>query len=118
MRKILVIEDNMVNSYLIESILKNNGYIVIQTACASRGIELVAEEMPELIIVDIHIADMDGLEVVRKINLLVPQVPLIALISHAMANERDKALSAGCTECIEKPIDSDTFAGQLERYLY
>jgi len=69
MRKILVIEDNMVNSYLIESILKNNGYIVIQTACASRGIELVAEEMPELIIVDIHIADMDGLESVLTVQL-------------------------------------------------
>ena len=118
MRKILVIEDNLVNSYMIESILKRKGYIVIQTASAGEGVELVAKEMPELIIVDIHIADMDGLEAVRKINLLVPRIPLIALISHAMANERDKALSAGCTACIEKPIDPDTFAEQIERYLY
>ena len=118
MKRILVIEDNMVNSYLIESILKRKGYIVTQTASASRGIELAAKETPELIIVDIHIADIDGLEAIRKINLLVPQVPLIALISHAMTNERDKALNAGCTAYIEKPIDPDTFTEQLERYLY
>ncbi len=117
MKKILVIEDNSVNSYLIESILNKKGYTVIQTELASTGIDIAAKEMPELIIVDIHIADIDGLEAVRKINLLVPQIPLIALISHAMTNEKEKALNAGCTACIEKPIDPDTFAEQLERYL-
>jgi CheY-like chemotaxis protein len=118
MKRILVIEDNPVNSYLIESILTRKGCEVIQTASAGEGVELVAKEMPELIIVDIHIADINGLEAIKRINLLVPQTPLIALISHAMANERDKALSAGCTACIEKPIDPDTFAEQVERYLY
>ncbi len=118
MKEVLVIEDNLVNSYMIESILNRKGYTVIQTTSAGRGIELAAKEMPELIIIDIHIADIDGLEAVRKINLLVPQIPLIALTSHAMTNERDRALGAGCTACIEKPIDSDTFAEQLECYLY
>ena len=118
MRKILVIEDNLVNSYLIESILTRKGYIVIQAVRASRGIELAAKEMLELIIVDIHITDIDGLEAIKRINLLVPQTPLIGLISHAMANERDKALMAGCTSCIEKPINPDTFADDVERYLY
>lgn len=118
MKKVLVIEDNPINSYLIESILKGKGYIVTQTASASRGIELAAKETPELIIVDIHIADIDGLEAMRKINLFVPQIPLIALISHAITNERDKVLKAGCTAYIEKPIDPDTFAEQLECYLY
>lgn len=118
MKEVLVIEDNLVNSYMIESILNRKGYTVIQTTSASRGIELAAKGMLELIIIDIHIADIDGLEAVRRINLLVPWIPLIALTSHAMTNERDRALSAGCTACIEKPIDSDTFAEQLERYLY
>jgi len=118
MKEVMVIEDNLVNSYMIESILNRKGYTVIQTTSASRGIELAAKEMLELIIIDIHIADIDGLEAVRKINLLVPWIPLIALTSHAMTNERDGALSAGCTACIEKPIDSDTFAEQLECYLY
>lgn len=117
MKKILVIEDNPVNSYLIESILTEKGHTVIQTERASRGIELVTKEMPELIILDLHIADINGLEAVRKINLLVPRIPLIALISHAMTNEKKKALDAGCTACIEKPINPDTFAEQLERYL-
>jgi len=118
MKEVLVIEDNLGNSYMIESILNRKGYTVIQTTSASRGIELAAKEMLELIIIDIHIADIDGLEAVRRINLLVPWIPLIALTSHAMTNERDRALSTGCTACIEKPIDSDTFAEQLERYLY
>ena len=118
MKEVLVIEDNLINSYMIESILNRKGYTVIQTTSAGRGIEIAAKGMPELIIIDIHIADIDGLEAVRKINLLVPWIPLIALTSHAMTNERDRALSTGCTACIEKPIDSDTFAEQLERYLY
>jgi len=118
MKEVLVIEDNIVNSYMIESILNRKGYTVIQTTSASRGIELAAKEMLELIIIDIHIADIDGLEAIKRINLLVPRIPLIGLISHAMANERDKALAAGCTACIEKPIDPDTFAEQVERYLY
>jgi two-component system, cell cycle response regulator DivK len=117
MKKILVIEDNSVNSYLIESILNKKGYTVIQTECASTGIDIAAKEMPELIIVDLHITDINGLEAVRKINLLVPQTPLIALISHAMTNEKKKALDAGCTTCIEKPINPDTFVEQLEHYL-
>lgn len=114
MKRTLLIEDNLVNAYMIESILKKKGYIVTQTAYASTGIDLAVKEAPELIIIDIHIADIDGLEAIRKINLLVPRIPLIALISHAMANERDKALKAGCAACIEKPIDPDTFAEQLE----
>ena len=117
MKKILVIEDNLVYSYLIESILNKKGYTVIQTAHASTGIELAMKEKPELIIVDLHIADINGLEVVRKINLLVPRIPLIALTSHAITNEKEKALEAGCTTCIEKPINPDTFAEQLEHYL-
>lgn len=117
MKKILVIEDNLVNSYLIESILNKKGYTVIQTAHASTGIELAVKEKPKLIIVDLHIADINGLEAVRKINLLVPRIPLIALTSHAITNEKEKALEAGCTTCIEKPINPDTFAEQLEHYL-
>jgi two-component system cell cycle response regulator DivK len=117
MRKILVIEDNLVNSYLIESILNKKGYTVIQTTHAGTGIELAAKEAPELIIVDLHIADINGLEAVRKINLLAPRIPLIALTSYAITNEKEKALDAGCTACIEKPINPDIFAEQLERYL-
>jgi two-component system cell cycle response regulator DivK len=117
MRKILVIEDNLVNSYLIESILNRKGYTVIQTAHAGTGIELAAKELPELIIVDFHIADINGLEAVRKINLLAPRIPLIALTSYAITNEKEEALDAGCTACIEKPINPHTFAEQLERYL-
>jgi two-component system cell cycle response regulator DivK len=118
MKEVLVIEDNLVNSYIIESILSRKGYTVIQSTSACRGIELATKGMLELIIIDIHIADMDGLEAVRRINLLAPWTPLIALTSHDMTNEKEKAINAGCTACIEKPIDSDTFAEQLERYLY
>jgi len=117
MKKILVIEDNPVNSCLIESVLNKKGCTIIQTSHADTGIKLAAKESPMLIIIDLHIADVNGLEAVRKINLLVPQIPLIALISHAMTNEKEKALNAGCTACIEKPIDPSTLAEQLECYL-
>jgi two-component system cell cycle response regulator DivK len=118
MKKTLLIEDNLVNAYLIESILKDKGHIVIQTGYASTGLELAVKEVPELIIVDIHIADIDGLEVVRRLNLLLPRIPLIALVSHVVANEKDRALKAGCSACIEKPINPDTFAEELEGCLH
>jgi len=119
MKRILVIEDNETNMYLIGFILRKNGYEVIETRTGEEGVELAIKEKPDLIIMDIQLPGIDGLEATRRIreSKADSEVPIIALTSYAMTGDREKALSAGCTGYIEKPINPDTFISEIEKYL-
>ncbi len=134
MKRILVIEDNETNLYLIRFILNKSGYEVIEAMEGQTGVELAAKEKPDLILMDIQLPDIDGLEATKAIlkfetDDMQPQssivnrqssihrVPIIALTSYAMVGDREKALAAGCTGYIEKPINPDTFIAEMEKYL-
>lgn len=119
MKKIMVIEDNETNIYLIGFILRKNGYKVIEARTGEEGIDLVLKEKPELIIMDIQLPGIDGLETTRRIRESKADggVPIIALTSYAMTGDREKALSAGCNGYLEKPINPDTIMGEIEKYL-
>lgn len=119
MKRILVVEDNEANLYLIRFMLKKSGYKVIEARDGMSGIELAAKEKPDLIIMDIQLPDINGLEATKRIRALEAgsEVPIIALTSYAMAGDRKKALNAGCTGYIEKPINPDTFMAEIEKYL-
>lgn len=119
MKKILVIEDNETNMYLICFILRNNGHEVIEAWNGHAGIELIVKEKPDLVIMDIQLPDIDGMETTRRIRDLeeVGDTPVVALTSHAMTGDREKALNAGCTGYLEKPINPDTFMEDIEKYL-
>ncbi len=119
MKKILVVEDNETNMYLINFILEKNGYGVIQARTGEEGVELAIKEKPDLILMDIQLPDMDGLEATKRIrdSEAGGEVPIVALTSYAMAGDREKALAAGCTGSIEKPINPDTFLAEIEKYL-
>ena len=114
-----VIEDNEQNMYLCNRILTNSGYELIPAVSGEEGIEVATKEKPDLILMDIQLPDMDGLEATRKIRESEwgKKVPIIALTSYAMTGDREKALSAGCTGYIEKPINPDTFISEIEKYL-
>ena len=118
MKKILVIEDNETNMYLIGFILRKNKYEVIEAKTSEEGIELALKERPDLIIMDIQLPGIDGLETTRKIRELKvdEELPIIALTSYAMTGDREKALSAGCTGYLEKPINPDTIMGEIKKY--
>ncbi len=119
MKKILVVEDNEKNMYLISFILKKKGYEVIEATTGEQGVELAIREKPDLILMDIQLNDMDGLEATKRIRASEAdgEIPIIALTSYAMVGDRKKALAAGCTGYIEKPIDPETFMAEIEKHL-
>ena len=119
MSKILIVEDNRNNMYLISYILKNKGYQIIEADTGEKGVELTIKEKPDLILMDIQLPGMDGLETTKKIRSSQAdgKIPIIALTSYAMTGDREKALQAGCTGYIEKPINPDTILSEIEKYL-
>ncbi len=119
MKKILVVEDNETNLYLIRFILEKNGYEVIEAVEGAVGVELAVKEKPDLIIMDIQLPDINGLEATKRIRASEAdsEIPIIALTSFAMAGDREKALAAGCTGYIEKPINPETFIAEIEKFL-
>ncbi len=119
MKKILVVEDNETNMYLIKFILEKSGYEVIEAREGAAGVELAIKEKPDLIIMDIQLPDIDGLEATKRIRASEADddIPIIALTSFAMAGDRERALAAGCTGYIEKPINPETFMAEIEKHL-
>jgi CheY-like chemotaxis protein len=119
MSKILIVEDNEKNMYLISYILKTKGYEIIKAATGEEGVELAIKEKPDLIIMDIQLPGIDGLETTKRIRASGADgnTPIIAITSYAMIGDKERALEAGCTGYIEKPINPDTVLSEIEKYL-
>ena len=119
MKRMLVVEDNETNMYLIKFMLEKSGYEVIEAGEGAAGVELAIKEKPDLIIMDIQLPDIDGLETTKRIRASEAdgEIPIIALTSFAMAGDKERALAAGCTGYIEKPINPETFITEIEKYL-
>jgi len=119
MKKILVVEDNETNMYLISFMLKKNGFEVIKARTGKEGIDLAIKEKPDLVLMDFRLPDIDGLEATRIIrdSEANDKIPIIALTSYALVGDREKALAAGCTGYIEKPINPETFLAEIKKYL-
>jgi len=117
--KILYIEDNDQNFYLVSFILGKKGYDVIRARDGREGVDLATTLQPGLILLDIQLPVMDGYATARELRAhpALAGTPIIALTSYAMAGDREKALSAGCTGYIEKPINPRIFVAQIEEYL-
>ncbi len=119
MKKILVVEDNEINIYLCSRIIKSSGYEVIEARTGEEGVALALKERPDLIIMDIQLPGIDGLETTKRIRESEAdgEIPIIALTSFALAGDKQKAISVGCTGYIEKPINPGTFIAEIEKYL-
>jgi CheY-like chemotaxis protein len=119
MRKILYIEDNEQNLYLVMFILTRRGYEVCAARDGEEGIRTAGEVKPDLILLDIQLPSMDGYAVARQLraNVELARIPIVAVTSYAMAGDREKALGAGCSGYIEKPINPETFLQQVEAHL-
>ena len=117
--KILLIEDNEQNRYLVTFLLEKHGYEIVMAPDGPAGVELAAKERPALILLDIQLPGMDGYAVARALreNASLASTPIVAVTSYAMLGDREKALAAGCDGYLEKPINPDTFASQVGGYL-
>ena len=117
--RILLIEDNFQNRYLATYLLEQRGHVVIQAMSGPQGLELAARLLPDLILLDIQIPDMDGYAVASalKSDPQLKAIPIIAVTSYAMFGDREKCLSAGAEGYLEKPINPETFVDEVEHFL-
>ena len=116
---VLLIEDNEQNRYLATFLLEKQGYEVVSAVDGAQGVEWAERRTPGIILLDIQLPGMDGYAVARALrrNPALRDVPIVAVTSYAMAGDREKALAAGCTGYMEKPIDPETFGSEVERHL-
>ena len=117
--RILCIEDNEQNLYLVSFLLNSKGYEVLQARDGQEGIELAKRENPDLILLDIQLPSMDGYTVAQSLrtNSNLSKVPIIAVTSYSIVGDREKAIDSGCSGFIEKPINPDKFLMQIEECL-
>lgn len=115
MKRVLVVEDEKNNMRLIVKLLENRGYESIKAVTGEEGVKLAIEEEPDLILMDIKLPGIDGLEATKRIRASgSSKVTIIAITSYAMAGDREKYLREGFTGYIEKPIDPFTIIEEIE----
>jgi CheY-like chemotaxis protein len=119
MAKIWVVEDNEENWDMISRRLQRRGYTVARAADGQEAVEMAARERPDLILMDVSLPVMDGLEATRRIraHAETQTIPIIAVTAHAMSGDRDKALAAGCDDYHAKPVELPRLVAQMEALL-
>jgi len=115
--RILLIEDNEQNRYLVTFLLEKGGFSVVHAPDGRRGLELAAAGPFDLILLDIQLPEMDGYAVAHALRALPLRTPIVALTSYAMVGDRERALQAGCDGYLEKPIDPGTFVAEIRRLI-
>ena len=107
MAKILYVEDNEDNVYMLTRRLKREGYEVIVAADGEQGVAMARTQAPSLILMDLRLPVLDGWEATRRLKAMpeTRDIPVIALSAHAMAGDEEKALAAGCEDYDIKPIE-------------
>lgn len=117
--RVLLIEDNEANRYLATYLLEHDGFRVTHAPDGPSGIECAAREPFDIILIDIQLPGMDGYAVTAALreNHALAGVPMVAVTSYAMHGDREKALAAGCTGYIEKPVNPFTFVSEVRSQL-
>ena len=106
-KKILIVEDNPQNMKLMEMLLEAKGYILLEAIDGEQAMDVATTERPDLILMDIQLPKMSGLEVTRKLRQLPAfnHIPIIAITAYAMKGDKEKFIEAGCDAYLPKPID-------------
>ena len=118
-KSILVIEDDALNMKLVKCLLQLKNYTVLEAKNAESGIKIACSRKPDLILMDIQLPGMDGIEATKKIlnDSDLKNTPILAISSYAMQNEKDRAFEVGIKEYITKPIDKNMFFNTIKKYL-
>ena len=114
--KILYVEDNEDNIYMLERRLKRAGYDVLIARDGAQGVAMAAAELPELILMDMGLPVLDGSEATRQIKAApeTKHIPVIALTANAMTGDKEKALAAGCDDFDTKPVELPRLLGKIQ----
>ena len=119
MSTILIVEDNEMNRDMLSRRLERRGYAVLLAVDGRMGIDVARANAPDLILMDMSLPVMDGWEATRRLKADddLKHIPVIALTAHAMANDREKALEAGCNDYDTTPIELPRLLAKMEALL-
>jgi len=118
-KRILYIEDNDANRLLVHRVLSAEGYTLLEAVDGPAGVRAAEEHVPDLILLDINLPQLDGYEVTSRIkqNPHLRHIPIVAMTANVMQGDREKSLGAGCDGYIQKPIDIDLLPEQIAKFL-
>ena len=118
-QKILIVEDNELNMKLFNDLLEAHGYTTVTTRDGTKAVDMAIEEKPDLILMDIQLPEVSGLDITRQIkdNNELKHVPIIAVTAFAMKGDEDKIRECGCNGYVSKPISITTFIETIQSHL-
>jgi two-component system cell cycle response regulator DivK len=116
--RILYVEDNFENKLFVRRVIESMGHEMIEAETGLDSLTLAAEENPDLILMDINIPGMDGLETTMKLkqNSELAHIPVIALTANAMKGDRERCLAAGCDGYMQKPVGVSDLRREIQTY--
>ena len=116
--EILVVEDNEKNMKLIRVVLESSGYRTLEASTGREAVDLASEHRPALVLMDIRLADMDGLEALKRLreDADTASIPVLALTAQAMKGDRERFLEAGFDGYLAKPVDIDELIAIVREY--
>jgi len=119
MVKILYVEDDPVNARLVRRMLSDSGYKLLETADGLEGLRIAAEEIPDLILMDVNLPNISGLDITRRLksDRKLAHIPVIALTANTLIKDREEALKAGCNGYLPKPISRVELNKVIETFI-
>ncbi|MEO5813473.1 MAG: response regulator [Rhodanobacter sp.] len=117
--KILLVEDNDMNRDMLSRRLSRRGYTIVTAVDGQAALDMVARSAPNLVLMDMSLPVIDGWEATRRLkaDVRTSAIPVIALTAHAMAQDRERALAAGCDDFDTKPVDLERLIGKMQALL-
>ena len=119
MKTILIVEDNEKNMKLVRDILRHNGHATLEAPTGGEGVRLASEKKPDLILMDIQLPDIDGIEALRRIreDRALDAVAVIAVSASVMPDDQQKIVTSGFDAFVTKPINLKQFLDTVKRFL-
>ena len=116
---VLVVEDDELNLKLVKELLEFNGFETLEATNGLQALEMIRRERPSLVLMDIQMPAMDGIEATRQIkaDASIRDIPVVALTSSAMKGDKEAILAAGCDEYMSKPIDIHCLLKLIEEFV-
>lgn len=115
-KRVLYVEDNPQNMRLVRKYLRMGGYTMLEAETGLDGLAVARNEIPDLILMDINLPDIDGVEATRQIKAdhLTQHIPVIALTANAMHGDRERFLDAGCDDYLSKPVSKNDLLERID----
>ncbi len=115
-KSILIVEDDKFNAFIIVSFLQKSQVKFQIAETGEKAVEMALNKKPDLILMDIKLPGIDGLEATRQIKMVYQNLPIIAQTAYATENDKDNAIAAGCNDFISKPINSNVLIQIMAKY--